>query len=157
MFTSRFHRFLAAGSVALTLGAAAVPLAVAASPAGAAAVATAPTKLAFFEQESSFKQTKTTVEFTSLLFVGTKAHHAAKWTATDHYLCTFAADGPPTCDGELAIGGSMLLIRGTGGQGTFSIPVVGGTGKYAGAKGRELVHDLAGSSNSNLTLTLTRR
>jgi hypothetical protein len=159
MFTSRLHRFLAGGSVLLALGGAAVPLAAVAGPAGAATVAAAAaTKLAFFEQENSFRQTGSTVEFTSLLFAGTKAHHAVHWTGTDHFLCTFpAAGGAPRCEGEVALGGSMLLIEGAGGQGTFSIPIVGGTGRYQDAKGRERVQDLAGSSNSNLILTLTRR
>jgi hypothetical protein len=156
MFTSRLHRFLAGGSVLLALGGAAVPLAAAAGAATVAATA-APTKLAFFEQQSSFAQTSKTIEFTSLLFLGTKAHHAAKWTASDHYLCTFSTAGAPICEGQIAIGGSMLLISGPGGQGTFSIPIVGGTGRYHDAKGAERVQDLAGSSNSNLTLTLTRR
>ena len=157
MFTSRLHRFLAGGSVLLALGGAAVPLAAAAGSAGAATTATAPAKLAFFEQQSSFRPTASRVEFTSLLFVGTKAHHALHWTATDHYVCTLPAAEAPTCVGQIAIGGSMLLVSGHGGQGTFSIPIVGGTGHYQNAKGHELVQDLAGSSNSNLTLTLTRR
>ena len=158
MFSSRLTRILTAGSVLLALGGAVLPAATAAaSPARSATAPAAGTKLVFFEKNSSFKQSATQVEFTDYLYVGNKQHHAPAWTGTDHFLCVFSKAGVPSCAGQLALGGSMLLVQGRGGQGTFTIQVVGGTGSYLGARGAMVVADLPSSPNANLTVTLTGR
>jgi hypothetical protein len=114
------------------LTAAAVALA-----AGGTASAAAPAKtLSFFEKNESFVYTApggkperglpagqpatgSTIEFTDLNYPGTEKHHQHPWTSTDHFLCTFGSNGT-TCEGQIAIGASMLIVKGNGGQGTFS-------------------------------------
>lgn len=124
-----------------------------------------PTHYNFFEKQVSFTVTSPsgmpaqqpgpgdTIEFTSLLFKGSHTSHAAQWTATDHFLCVFNAEGIPTCDGQIAMKDSMLLVHGTGGQGDLTIPVTGGTGDFRNAHGTLYVHDLP-SGNSDLVITL---
>ena len=157
MFSSRLTRILTAGSVLLALGGGVLPAATAAASPARSTAPAAGTKLFFFEKNSSFKQSATQVEFTDYLYVGNKPHHVPAWTGTDHFLCVFSKAGVPSCAGQMALGGSMLLIQGRGGQGTFTIPVVGGTGRYLGARGAMVVADLPNSPNANLTVTLTVR
>jgi hypothetical protein len=157
MSSARLTHLLTAGSILIAVGAAAGPAASAAASQGAARPAAATAKLVFFEKNSSFKQSPTQIEFTDYLYAGTNQHHARSWTGTDHFLCTFSKAGVPTCDGQMALGGSMLLIHGRGGLGAFTIPIVGGTGRYLDARGILGVHDLANTPNANLTVTLTRR
>jgi hypothetical protein len=76
-------------------------------------------------------------------YVGNHRHHAKQWTATDHIRCVFQnlpSTGPATalCDGQIAIGGSMLLaehVTATISQTSTSVPITGGTGKYRGYHG----------------------
>jgi hypothetical protein len=155
MFSARLNRFLTAASILLAIGGAGIPTALAAASPARSAAAT--TRFAFFEKNSSFKQSPTQVEFTDYLYVGSNRHHARSWTGTDHFICTFSKAGVPSCEGQAALGDSMILIQGRGGLGRFSIPVVGGTGEFLGARGVEGVHDIAHSANANLTVTLTRK
>jgi hypothetical protein len=129
------------------LTAAAVALA-----AGGTASAAAPAKtLSFFEKNESFVYTApggkperglpagqpatgSTIEFTDLNYPGTEKHHQHPWTSTDHFLCTFGSNGT-TCEGQIAIGASMLIVKGNGGQGTFSIPIIAGTGAFKADSG----------------------
>jgi hypothetical protein len=60
----------------------------------------------------------------SLDFRGNHRHHAARFTASDHLRCVFAAAGEPDCTSHVAIGGSLLIIDGNPGT------VVGGTGRF---------------------------
>jgi hypothetical protein len=96
------------------------------------------------------------IEFTDLNYAGTNKHHASKWSATDHFACVFSATGVPTCNGEIAIGGSMLIVRGTGGQGTFSVPVVSGTGAFMGYTGVLKIADIGTTSNANIEVTVSK-
>ena len=42
--------------------------------------------------------------------------HTTARTARDHFACIFGATGIPPCDGEVALGNSMLIAEGTGDQ-----------------------------------------
>ncbi len=108
----------------------------------------------FYEQQATFQSGPTSIEFTSLDFTGNHAHHSDRWSATDHFLCTVSGAGAVECDGQIALDSSMLLIHGPGGQGDFSVPVVAGTGAFAGARGTLHVHNLGTTENSDLTITL---
>jgi hypothetical protein len=129
--------------------------------------------LSFFEKNESFVYTApggkpqqglpagqpasgSTIEFTDLDYAGTEKHHQHPWTSTDHFLCTFSSN-EPTCEGQIAIGASMLIVKGKGGQGTFSIPIVAGTGSFKGDRGTLHIHDIGETANANITIDITKR
>ena len=99
--------------------------------------------------------TGSTIEFTDLNYPGTEKHHQHSWRSTDHFLCTFGSNGP-TCEGQIAIGASMLIVKGKGGQGTFSIPIVAGTGAFQGDRGTLHVRDIGETDNANITIDLAK-
>lgn len=124
----------------------------------ARSVSAPPYTVHYYQRNTGLKQTPTVIEFTDVDYVGTYARHDKTWSASDHFLCTFpsSSSDTPTCDGELAIGSSILLISGIGGQGTFSIPITGGSGNYLGAVGTVRVQDIGQGPDANLTVTITR-
>ena len=140
---------------------------------GTASAAAHPKTLSFFEKNESFVYTPpggkpqhglltgppatgSTIEFTDLNYPGTEKHHQHSWRSTDHFLCTFGSNGP-TCEGQIAIGASMLIVKGNGGQGTFSIPIVAGTGAFKGDSGTLHIHDIDETANANITIDITKR
>jgi hypothetical protein len=83
-----------------------------------------------------------TFDNTGLIYVGNHKHHAAKPSGSDHLRCTITSlsrKGPRMrCNGQIAIGGSMLLAN----DETFTLsatppptPINGGTGIYRHARG----------------------
>jgi hypothetical protein len=130
-------------------------------------------RLTYFEKNSSFSYTSpagvvqqgppeaapqpgSQIEFSDLNYSGTHTHHARAWSASDHFVCVFSATGVPTCNGEIAVGSSMLIIKGTGGQGTFSIPIVSGTGSYLGYRGMLKVADIGQTANADLVVVVSK-
>jgi len=100
------------------------------------------------------------IESTDLDYVGNHLRHAAKWTASDQLLCVVPAKGDPVCYAQLAIGGSMIFLRGLATQ-DASPPfvVTGGTGAFKGVTGSLVSVNLdpsSDSSNSDSTLRLHR-
>ena len=79
--------------------------------------------------ESTQPQPGDVLDVYSLDYPGNHAHHAKRWTATNHLHCVFGT-GEPSCESHVAIGGSMLVF--TGNPGTLA----NGTGIYQGATGR---------------------
>jgi hypothetical protein len=82
---------------------------------------------------------------TGIDYVGNHKHHAKRATASDHLRCTInsftSGGGTAMCDGQIAIGGSMLLANAA--PLTFSetnaptvLSINGGTGIYRHAHGR---------------------
>jgi hypothetical protein len=69
------------------------------------------------------------LDVNSLIFAGTHAKHAERWTGSAHLRCLFRT-GAPTCESHVAIGSSMLIFTGNPGR------LTNGTGIYQGAKGR---------------------
>jgi len=97
-----------------------------------------------------------TYDSTDLYYAGTKKHHASNFSASDHLACTFAAGDTQTCNDQIAIGGSLLLLNhvlepSSGGT-TVSAPINGGTGIYQNAAGRW--ESGVNSVISNVTITL---
>ncbi len=74
----------------------------------------------------------------SLEYVGSHSDHAARSTMSAHLNCVFGK-GEPTCESDIAIGGSLLVFHGN--------TLVGGTGAYAGATGRILSNKTIGTTN----------
>ncbi len=94
---------------------------------------------------------------TDLYYAGTNRHHASSFSASDHLACTFTAADTQTCNDQIAIGGSLLLLNhvllpASGGT-TVSAPINGGTGVYQNASGRW--ESGVNSVISNVTITLT--
>ena len=73
-------------------------------------------------------------------FVGNHAHHAKRYTATDHIACTFTATpGVAICSAQLAVGGSMLFADDVSvdfSSSSVALNITGGTGIYRNAHGR---------------------
>jgi hypothetical protein len=97
-------------------------------------------------------------------YLGNHKHHARQYVATDHIRCVvttgLSAGGALgiRCDGQIAIGGSMLLADGVNGtltQTTTSAPLNGGTGKYQGYKGLAKTVSVSNTA-SDLTVTIHR-
>lgn len=74
----------------------------------------------------------------SLEYVGNHSHHAAHSSMSAHVRCVIG-HGQPTCESDIAIGGSLLVFHGN--------TLVGGTGPYAGATGRVLSNKTIGKTN----------
>jgi hypothetical protein len=103
-------------------------------------------------------------ENTDLYYVGNHKHHATTWTATGHLVCTFTSitgpmSGTATCDGQIAIGGSMLLAENAklsfSNSPTVVVPISGGTGKFRGAHGRVRSTSIGNTNNSDITITFS--
>jgi hypothetical protein len=99
---------------------------------------------------------------TDLYYVGNHKHHAKTWSASGHLVCTFTSitgpmSGTATCDGQIAIGGSMLLAENA--KLTFStaptvvVPITGGTGNFRGAHGHVKSTSIGNTNNSDITIT----
>jgi hypothetical protein len=72
-------------------------------------------------------------------YLGRGKHHAKRWTASYHLRCVFRTSTRGTCDGQIAIGGSMLLMT-IGNSPSLEaslsrIAIKGGTGVFQGAHG----------------------
>jgi hypothetical protein len=99
---------------------------------------------------------------TSLNYVGNHKHHAKKWTSSDHLVCTFtainASGGTATCNGQIAIGGSMLLAENvtltfSNSGSSVAVAITGGTGKFRGVHGHVKSKNVGKTNNSDLTIT----
>jgi hypothetical protein len=96
------------------------------------------------------------IEFSDRDYRGNATHHASSWSATDHFVCTFSSSDIPSCAGQIASGSSMLVVKGAGGQGTFTIPVVSGTGAFHGYHGTLTVSDIGQTLNANIVVNVSR-
>jgi len=100
------------------------------------------------------------IESTDLDYVGNHLHHAARWTASDHLLCIVEAKGDPVCDAQIAIGDSMILLRGLATPATTaSFVITGGTGEFKGVTGSLVgvtIDPKSDNSNTDLTIKLDR-
>ncbi len=93
------------------------------------------------------------------LYVGTHKRHAKTFTATDHLACTITSvTGAATCDGQIAIGGSMLLAQNVvvnlAGASTV-VTINGGTGRYLHARGTATSVSVGNTPNSDFTVNFT--
>lgn len=81
-----------------------------------------------------------TYDSTDLYYAGTKAHHASNFSASDHLACTFTTANTQTCNNQIAIGGSLLLLNDVvepaSAATTVFAPINAGTGEYKNTFGR---------------------
>jgi hypothetical protein len=97
------------------------------------------------------------ISFASIDYVGNHTHHAKKATASDHVDCTITSPSGGICDGQIAIGGSMIL----GEDFPFSLTsntqkviITGGTGRYGGASGTVSATSVS-KNGTDLTIRVT--
>jgi hypothetical protein len=98
------------------------------------------------------------LDYTALDYSGSHMHYASVYNASSHLACTFVSGTMLTCNAQFAIGGSLVLgndVTSTlAGNGTSSIPVNAGTGKYKSTRGAIFVTPIANSVNADVTITL---
>lgn len=150
----------------------AVSLALATAPASARTL-----KLHFFEKTTSFKvlapdgkpftgngsgppPAGAHFDSTSDLYLGNHKHHAKRFSASSHIACTTTGPGVARCDGQIAIGGSMLLVNNVilnfAQNGPLRITLSAGTGIYKHVHGNTVSTDVSKDSHdSDDVLTLT--
>jgi hypothetical protein len=101
-------------------------------------------------------------DITGIDYVGDHQHHAKASTASEHLRCTITgftgAGGTATCDGQIAIGGSMLLANGahvtlSDSSAPFVVPINGGTGIYRRAHGTITARNVG--NNTDFTIKVT--
>ena len=80
----------------------------------------------------------------------TIAATATRPVGTDHTRCTFTAPDTATCATEVAIGGSLILVRTTGEGEGFTAWY--GTGAFKGITGTGTSHNLGQTNNSDVVL-----
>ncbi len=100
------------------------------------------------------------IESTDLDYAGNHSQHAASWSASDQLLCIVPAKGDPVCYAQIAIGGSMILLRGLATRAANTpFVVTGGTGRFKDVTGSLASVDLdprSDSGNSDVTIRLHR-
>jgi hypothetical protein len=149
----------------------ALPLGALALYGGAAEASPAPTPLQYFQKESVLTFTNasgTVIQGYPPLgghvleddtdFVGNHTHHAAQPTMTDHMFCTVVtAPATATCSFEFATGDSLLYaddITVNLASSAGTIPLSGGTGKFAGDSGSAASTPVGNGNNGDIVLTL---
>jgi hypothetical protein len=91
---------------------------------------------------------------------GNHKKHSRKPIATDHLVCTFAVDAAgaiqSVCDGQIALPGGMVFFdkEPVAFTETTVIPIDGGTGKYAKAKGGSITSTFLGGDSSDSDLVV---
>jgi len=93
-------------------------------------------------------------------YVGNHRHHARTPFASDHSDCTIVSAGTALCDGQLALGGSMLFannfaVSTSSSSGPSKVPINGGTNQYRHAHGTVLTKSLPHSNNTDTTVIFT--
>jgi hypothetical protein len=84
------------------------------------------------------------------VYRGDHRRHSARPVGTDHTRCTFTAPDTATCATEVAIGGSLILVRTTGEDEGFTAWY--GTGAFKGITGSGTSHNLGQTNNSDIVL-----
>lgn len=97
-------------------------------------------------------------------YAGTAKHHASNWTGTAFLYCTVTKVVNPssnvqaTCDGVVAIGGSMVTSISTQNLASSSptsvYPIDAGTGKYLRATGTVKTTAVSSNRSSNAVITI---
>jgi hypothetical protein len=94
---------------------------------------------------------------TDVNYAGNHKHHAKRYSSTDHLVCTFTGATTAVCDGQFAIGGSMLLVENVTidfSNPKLSFPITGGTGKFRGRTGALVSTSLGNGDNSDDVINL---
>lgn len=90
-----------------------------------------------------------------LAYPGNHNHHARRWTASWHLGCVFRSSKRATCDGQIAVGGSMLLVNGiylNSGHNSTGVAISGGTGVFYRAHGTLTTVTAHNKNNTDVTI-----
>lgn len=89
-----------------------------------------------------------------LAYVGNHKHHAKHWTASFHFRCVFGSSKRATCDGQIAIGGSMLLVNGHTNfhSNPAKLTITDGTGVFQHARGTLTMVNAGNTNNLDFTI-----
>jgi hypothetical protein len=94
---------------------------------------------------------------TDRYYAGNRGHHASSFSGSDHLACTFTGMNTQTCNSQIAIGGSLLLLNNVTepGSGTTVVtaPITAGTGAYQNVRGT--FESGADTVTTDVTITLT--
>jgi hypothetical protein len=163
----RVTRMLLSGCVAgsLSLGA------LAALASGPAAAAPPPLVLHFFQKQTSltfFNASNVVIQGyppvgghvreDDVDSVGSHSHHGKQWSVSDHLYCTVvSAPANADCSFVFAIAGSLLYSDNASvnlAADVGTIPVTGGSARFAGYTGTTASTSIGNSNNSDLVITL---
>jgi hypothetical protein len=164
MLTSPLHhpRRLAAGALAI-VAAAAIATPALAGQSGS------PTTLRFYEESTDVTLTGAdgkqkplgppvagdVLDASGTVYAGNHRKHARTPSGTDHTRCTFTGPDSGTCQGEVALGGSLILVRSDLASDTFTVWY--GTGRYRKATGTGTTKTVSEERNdSDVVVRLTR-
>jgi hypothetical protein len=90
-------------------------------------------------------------------FAGNHRRHARRYSSTDHLSCTFTGPAVAVCDGQIAVGASLLLAEHVTvnlAEDGLTIPISGGTGRFHGMHGTTVSKSIAGSDDTDLVIKL---
>ena len=86
---------------------------------------------------------------------GDHRHHARRPSGTAHTRCVFTGPDSGTCQGEVALGGSLILVRSPLGGNPFEIWY--GTGRFKGITGTGTTTTVSEESNDSDVVLRYRR
>jgi hypothetical protein len=87
------------------------------------------------------------LDVAGVLYRGNHRHHARRPSGTDHTRCVFTAPDSGTCQGEVALGGSLILVRSP--LGGNPSEVWWGTGRFKGITGSGTTTSIGEESNDS--------
>jgi hypothetical protein len=87
------------------------------------------------------------LDVSGVLYAGNHRKHAKRPSGTDHTRCVFTAPDAGTCQGEVAIGGSLILVRSELGGNPFT--AWWGTGRFKGITGTGSTTSVSEESNDS--------
>ena len=91
-------------------------------------------------------------------FAGNHKRHEKRYSVTDHLVCTITAlPATGTCDGQFAIGGSMLFVEHATldvSSDKLTFPITGGTGRFKGMTGTGVSKNVGKGDDSDVVIKL---
>lgn len=95
------------------------------------------------------------ISFASNDYAGNHKHHAKRATASDHVVCTVISSSSGLCDGQIALGGAMLIgddfVLNFNSNAATIVKITGGTGRYRHAHGKIIAKTVT-SNTTDLTI-----
>jgi hypothetical protein len=90
------------------------------------------------------------LDVAGVLYRGDHRRHARRPSGTDHTRCVFTGPESGTCQGEVALGGSLILVRSALGGNPFT--AWWGTGRFKGITGTGTSTSVGETNDSDVVL-----
>jgi hypothetical protein len=87
------------------------------------------------------------LDVSGVLYAGDHRRHARRAAGTDHTRCVFTGPDTGTCQGEVALGGSLILVKSDVGGSPFTAYY--GTGRFKGITGTGTTTSIGEESNES--------